>query len=277
MGPVSTVRDLLAVLLLIAATVLASLWLPAVWLQSHVVDRSGFLEITQPLADDPAFQRTLTDGAVETILSDENMPEWISDPLTPIAQEQAARATDTEVYTTVWDAAMIELHGALFSPGTSELEVDLAPVIDALLTGVEDQVPLLDVPRPDSAAVTIATIPDVPLLTHATILDPWAQRAGPIALGLAVLALLIARRRRGMLMTAGLGTMIAGLATWALAQRITDLVPDRVDQAAFLGPIVQAFEQRFTGDVTPQGVILLGVGALVAATGLVLIGLRRHG
>ncbi|MBP2410668.1 hypothetical protein [Brachybacterium fresconis] len=273
----STVRDLLAVLLLIAATVLASLWLPAVWLQSHVVDRSGFLEITQPLADDPAFQRTLTDGAVETILSDENMPEWISDPLTPIAQEQAARATDTEVYTTVWDAAMIELHGALFSPGTSELEVDLAPVIDALLTGVEDQVPLLDVPRPDSAAVTIATIPDVPLLTHATILDPWAQRAGPIALGLAVLALLIARRRRGMLMTAGLGTMIAGLATWALAQRITDLVPDRVDQAAFLGPIVQAFEQRFTGDVTPQGVILLGVGALVAATGLVLIGLRRHG
>nr|WP_245349580.1 hypothetical protein [Brachybacterium fresconis] len=262
---------------MIAATVLASLWLPAVWLQSHVVDRSGFLEITQPLADDPAFQRTLTDGAVETILSDENMPEWISDPLTPIAQEQAARATDTEVYTTVWDAAMIELHGALFSPGTSELEVDLAPVIDALLTGVEDQVPLLDVPRPDSAAVTIATIPDVPLLTHATILDPWAQRAGPIALGLAVLALLIARRRRGMLMTAGLGTMIAGLATWALAQRITDLVPDRVDQAAFLGPIVQAFEQRFTGDVTPQGVILLGVGALVAATGLVLIGLRRHG
>ena len=277
MGPVSTVRDLLAVLLLIAATVLASLWLPAVWLQSHVVDRSGFLEITQPLADDPAFQRTLTDGAVETILSDESMPEWISDPLTPIAQEQAARATDTEVYTTVWDAAMIELHGALFSPGTSELEVDLAPVIDTLLTGVEDQVPLLDVPRPDSAAVTIATIPDVPLLTHATILDPWAQRAGPIALGLAVLALLIARRRRGMLMTAGLGTMIAGLATWALAQRITDLVPDRVDQAAFLGPIVQAFEPRFTGDVTPQGVILLGVGALVAATGLVLIGLRRHG
>lgn len=277
MGPVSTVRDLLAVLLLIAATALATLWLPAVWLQSHVVDRSGFLEITQPLADDPTFQRTLTDGAVETILSDENMPGWISDPLTPIAQEQAARATDTEVYTTVWDAAMIELHGALFSPGASDLEVDLAPVIDTLLTGVEDQVPLLDVPRPDSAAVTIATIPDVPLLTHATVLDPWAQRAGPIALGLAVLALLIARHRRGMLMTAGLGTMIAGLATWALAQRITDLVPNRVDQAAFLGPIVQAFEQRFTADVTPQGVILLGVGALVAATGLVLIGLRRHG
>lgn len=276
MGPVSTARDLLAVLLLIAATVLATLWLPAVWLQSHVVDQSGFLEIAQPLAEDPAFQRTLTDGAVETILSDENMPGWISDPLTPIAEEQAARATDTEVYTTVWDATMVDLHGALFSPGPSDLEVDLAPVIDTLLTGVEDQVPLLDVPRPDSAAVTIATIPDVPLLTQATILDPWAQRTGPIALGLAVLALLIARRRRGMLMMAGLGTMIAGLATWALAQQITDLVPDRVDQATFLGPIVQAFEQRFTTDVTPQGVILLGVGALIAAAGLVLIGLRRR-
>ncbi|APX34349.1 hypothetical protein BH708_18370 [Brachybacterium sp. P6-10-X1] len=272
----STARDLLAVLLLIAATLLASFWLPAAWLQSHVVDQDGFVEITQPLADDPAFQRTLTDGAVETILRDETVPGWIADSLTPIAQEQAARATGTEVYTTVWDAAMIELHGALFSPGSSDLEVDLAPVIDTLLTGVEEQVPLLDVPRPDSAAVTIATIPDIPLLTHATALDPWAQRAGPIALGLAVLALLIARHRRGMLMLAGLGTMLAGLGTWALAQRVEDLVPDRVDQKAFLGPIVQAFEQRFTADVTPQGVILLGVGALVAAAGLVLIGLRRR-
>lgn len=276
MGRVSTARDLLAVVLLIAATVLASLWLPAVWFQAHVVDQDGFLAVTQPLADDPSFQRTLTDGAVEQILGDETMPDWIADPLEPVVQEQAAHATDTEVYATVWDAAMVELHGALFTPGSSDLEVDLEPVIETLLTSVEDQVPLLDIPRPDSAAVTIATVPDVPLLTHAAALDPWAQRAGPIALGLAVMALLIAGHRRVMLTVVGVGAMVAGLATWALAQRLDLLVPDRVDQSAFLGPIVREFEQRFTADVMPQGVILLGVGALVAAVGLVLGGLRRR-
>ena len=38
---------------------------------------------------------------------------------------------------------------------------------------------------------------------------------------------------------------------------------------------MQAFEQRFAAEVMPQGVIMLGAGALVAAAGLVLIGLRR--
>ncbi|MBP2382021.1 hypothetical protein [Brachybacterium sacelli] len=272
----STARDLFAVLLLIVSTALASLWLPAVWFESHVVDQDGFLAITQPLADDPAFQRTLTDGAVEKILGEGTVPGWIADSVEPAVQDQAARASDSEAFTPVWDAAMVELHGALFTPGSSDLEVDLEPVIDSVLTSVEEQVPLLEIPRPDSAAVTVATVPDVPLLTHATVLDPWAQRAGPIALGLAVLALLIAGHRRVMLTVAGLGTMIAGLVTWALAQRLESLVPDRIDQATFLGPIVREFEQLFATDVMPQGVILLGVGALVAAAGLVLVGLHRR-
>ena len=54
------------------------------------------------------------------------------------------------------------------------------------------------------------------------------------------------------------------------------MVPDSIDQAVFLGPIVQVFQDRFETAMMPQGVILLGAGALVTAVGLVLVGLHRR-
>ena len=273
---VSSLRDLLSVLLLTAATLLGALWLPGAWIERNVVDQEGFLAITQPLAEDATLQRSLTDSAVDEALDHELVPGFVSDRATPLLQEQASKVTGTEAYTEVWDRAMVELHGALFTPGASPLDVDLLPLIDSLLTGVEDTLPLIDdLPRPGEASVTLASIPDVPLLHRATVLDPWAHRTGPIALGLAVLAVLVAGHRRLMLTLAGIGAVLAGLATWLLTTRIEGLVPDAIDQAVFLGPIVQVFEQRFAAEVMPQGVIMLGAGALVAAAGLVLIGLRR--
>lgn len=271
----SSARDLLAVALLITATVLGALWLPAIWFHDNVVEQDGFLAITEPLADDPAFQRTLSDSAVEMILGDDRVPGWIQERLTPLAEEQTAELTGTGVYTTMWGTTMTELHGSLFTPGASDLDVDLGPAIDRILTPVEERLPV-EIPRPDDATITLASIPDVPLLTRAAAFTPWATWTGPVALGLAVLALMIAAHRRTMLTFAGLAGIMAGGAVWWLGQRIETVVPDSIDQAAFLGPIVQVFENHFQAAMMPQGVILLGAGALVTAVGLVLVGLHRR-
>ena len=271
----TTARDLLALVLLLGATVLGALWLPAGWVHDNVVEREGFLAVTVPLAEDPEFQRLLSDSAVEEIVGDDRVPEWIQEQLTPLAEEQAAKLTGTEVYGTLWEAAMAELHHALFTPGASELDVDLAPVIDRILTPVEEHLPL-EIPRPDDATITLATIPDVPLLTGVSTVTPWAHWAGPAALVLLVLALLIGAHRRTLLALAGLGGILAGGAVWWLGTRVEAIVPDAVDQATFLGPIVLEFESRFQAAMAPQGVILLGAGALVTAVGVVLMGLHRR-
>lgn len=270
-----TVRDLLALALLLGATVLGALWLPGTWLHENVVVRDGFLAVTAPLADDAAFQRSLSDSAVETIVGDDQVPEWIQEQLTPLAEEQAAKLTGTDTYGTVWVATMGELHDALFTPGASELDVDLAPVIDRILTPVEEHLPVA-IPRPDDATVTVAKVPDVPLLTGATAVTPWAHWAGPAALVLLVLALLVGAHRRTLLAIAGIGGILAGAGVWWLAARIGSVVPDAVDRAVFLGPIVQEFELRFTAAMTPQAVVLVGAGALVTAVGVVLMGLHRR-
>ena len=63
---------------------------------------------------------------------------------------------------------------------------------------------------------------------------------------------------------------------WWLGRRIEAVVPDAIDQAAFLGPIVQVFQEHFRVAMMPQGVVLLGAGALVTALGLVLVGVHRR-
>lgn len=271
----SSLRDVVAVLLLLGSMVLGGLWLPAAWLQDHVVDREGFLAIAQPLGEDPDFQRTLSDQAVDLVLGDERVPGWIQERLTPLAEEQAARATGTAVYTDLWDATMVQVHEALFTPGASDVVVDLGPFVDDVLTGAEENLPI-DLPRPDDASFTLVTIPDVPLVQRAAVLDPWGGRLGPIALALAVIAVLVGAHRRTLLLVAGLAGLGAGGIALLIATRIADIVPDAVDRAVFLGPIVQVFEQRMAADVAGQAVLLLGGGALVAALGLALMGLHRR-
>lgn len=271
----SSARDLLAALLLTGALLLGALWVPGAWIDRNVVDQGGFLAITEPLAGDPAIQRDISDSAVEKVLDDDRIPGWVADQLAPLIQDQAPRLTGTQMYATLWDDVMRDLHGGLFTAGESDLEVDLSPVIDQMLGSVEGSLPI-EIPRPEDATLTLATIPDIPLLTSAQVVAPWFSWAGPAALVLAALALLVAAHRRSLLTLAGVAGIIAGALTCLLAGQVGTLVPDSIDQADFLGPVVGAFETQFAADVMPQGVIILGVGALIATVGLVLVGVHRR-
>src|SRR5699024_191069 len=152
-------------------------------------------------------------------------PGWLQERLTPLAEEQAAKLTGTDVYGTLWEASMSELHHALFTPGASRLEVDMAPAIDRILDPVEQNLPV-EIPRPEDPTVTLATLPHGRVVTSLSAGGPWAQWAGPAALGLLALALLIGGQRRTLLALAGLGGILAGAAVWWLGARIEAVVPD---------------------------------------------------
>src|SRR5699024_11474632 len=94
------------------------------------------------------YLRVMSDNTIEVILGGEEVPAGLQERLTPLAEEQAAELTGTDVYGTLWEASMAELHHALFTPRGSELEVDLAPAIDRILEPVEEQLPL-EIPRPE--------------------------------------------------------------------------------------------------------------------------------
>jgi hypothetical protein len=265
----SSLRDLICAGLLLIAMLLGVVWLPGVWLQQHVVQEQGFLEVTQPLGEDADVQRHLSDAAVDELLDSRLVPDRVADAVAPALQDQMPGLTSSTAYQSMWDATMTEVHTGLFAPGPTDLTLDLSPVSDTLLESVEDQLPFgITLPHPDHPTVTLTQIPDVPLLRHAEAVLPWAQWAGPAALVLALLAIGVAAHRRGALIGAGIAALLAGIIGVVLALAAGALVPNSVDQAEFLGPIVQAFETRLRADLLPQAAILSGGGALVVVLGL---------
>lgn len=266
-----SVRDVLAALLVLIATVLAAAWMPALWLDRNIVDRDGFRVIAEPLADDAEYQQTLSDQAVDALLDDDRVPGWLADEIEPIAEEQAVRLTTTDVYNTMWSETMQNLHAELFSSGPSEIVVDFAPAVEELITSAEELVPFLDIDPPQSVPVTVAEVPPITLLERAALLDPWAGVAGWAALALLVVALALAANRRLALVFVGIGGVLAGGAVLVVSANIETLVPDSVDQAAFVGPLVQEFEQHFAADLLPQAAVMAGAGAVAVVAGAVLL------
>lgn len=272
-GAVSSARDLIAALLFVLGAVCGALWLPSMWLADNVVEQDGFLAITEPLSADTALQRELSDAAVTEILSDDRIPGWLADTLEPIAQDKAAELTRGAGYAEVWSATTSDLHTGLTTPGESTLEADVAPMVDELLTGIDEHLPLgLTIPRPESVPVPLATVPDLPWMARVLVLAPHVEWLGIAAGVLLLLGLVVAAHRRAMLALAGVMVALAGGAVWLLTQRLEQLVPDAIDQADFIGPIVQVFETRMAADLVPQVVLLVGAGALLATIGLVAVG-----
>lgn len=274
----SSLRDLLAAALLVVATCIGCLCLPSDWLQRNVVDEDGFLAITQPLGEDRELQRSLSDLAVEDLLDQWWIPGIASDQVEPYAQDAAADATSSGAYQQMWDESMVEMHAGLFAPGDSELQVDLEPVLDAILESVEGQLPSgVDVPRPESAKVPLASIPDVPALRFVADYAAFGGWSWLPAVLLAAVALGIAAHRRAALVGVGVAGMIVGALSLLLGLGIGVLVPDSIDQLGFAAPVVRAFEEHLTGEMAPRAGIVLGAGALVVTAAVLALRLPRRG
>lgn len=271
----SSLRDLIAALLALLGAVLLGAALPAVWLQQHVVDEDGFVAIAGPVGSDPEVRDQLSDEAASRITEDSSLPAWAQDRLDPLVQEQVDDLSESDVYQRVWVSSMRELHQQLFSPGPTELSVDLTPVASAITDPIEKTLPV-EIPVPDDLDVTIATIPRIALLEKSSLLDPWAGRMLPAGIVCAAVALLIARHRRAILVLEGIAGMAAGGLLLFALHDLEGLVPDAVDQLPLLGSVVQAFEDQLAADVRPQAIFLAGVSTLVMAVGIVLMGLRRR-
>lgn len=267
-----TLRDLMAAVLVLLATASAALWLPGMWLQTNIVERPGFLAIAQPLGDDEATQQRLIDSAADSLLGSDLLPAFAQDIVEPLIRNEAVKLTGTPAYQQMWDATMVDLHGDLFAPGASDLTVDLSPAVDAIVAPVEQFLPFgIELPIPDHPTVTLAEIPDIPALQRAQQVLPYASWTGPLALVLAIAAMLLAGRRRLMMLLIGIGTAVAGAVAWGLSSQVEQIVPDTLDQADFIAPLFQAFEAQFTADVSTPAFILLGAGAAVIVTAVLLM------
>jgi hypothetical protein len=274
---VVVIRQTCATLLIVLAVLLGALWAPSVWIQQTVLDEDGFLAVTQPMGEDTVLQKQISDGAVDSLLDQDLIPSVVADTARPYLQDAAVALTGTAAYQEIWDDSMVSLHAGLLEEGSTPLEVDLTPAGDDLLSTVEEKLPIdVSIPRPDDLTVTIATVPDIPVLRVAADVVPWTVWSGPLALLLAAAAIAISPSRLGTLGGVGVGAILVAGVYAALAWGIEVLVPDSLDQVSIVGPMVQGFEATLSADLLPQAAILGGTGALAVVVAVLLRAVLRR-
>ena len=270
-------RLLLTTLLWLATTISLALALPALWVQTHLIDTDGYAAFSQRVAADPALQQAM---AAELSLQVADLAGTTVAPA--VVGRVAAAYTASAAFPPHCAQATRFAHRWLFTDTVgSELDpqgrwvVDLAPMLrdssfQDVFAAYGVTVPqTLPIPLTDSAPAHLRP----GQLQKVATWGPW------VSIGLAVLTAgcalltLAAARRRGKAMTAlGVSALLVGGAGWAgleigrrrLGNALTD-TSDNIHRLAdsLVGQAISSMHEWL--NLTLVGGAALVVGGLVVS------------
>ncbi|THJ65521.1 hypothetical protein E8P82_12325 [Arthrobacter echini] len=278
-------RTLVSALLALLALVAAAGGLAAAWIDENLVDESGFVALAAPLAEDAEFQAALTDSLVEEATTTTGLPERITSFVEPLIRNAVTALTDTAGYPAAWDRTLRVSHALTFAqapepgePAPAIITLDLAPVIGLVTDRLGDGLGV-EVPVPEDTTIEVGSLERGGMLSWASD----AVIAWPVYLTiagvLAVLAVVVARRRGTTLALLGLG--VAGIGVLGvLAGR---LLPERLGGAPGMSAVADVFVQgvaaRAGTDIAGSSVAVLVAGLMAMAVGIAVrltFGRRRR-
>lgn len=272
----TALRDLLAVLLTLAAACALGLWAPARWTQDTLVDAQGFEAVARPLADDPRFQQQVADSAVDGVLDQVHLPRALRGALEPELRTQTSKLAGTPAFAAIWGTATRDLHAALLDPRGGRVQADLRPYVRELTDPVGRALGVtIDVPDSDRLRLDLLVIPPSPWAARVTAFGDAGRWLGWVGIGSAMLALVVARHRGVIAALLGVCVLVAGGMLLLASRSVGALVPDAVDGAPVLGPLVQAFERDLASQMVTPSTGLLAAGGLTLVVALVAIGVQR--
>lgn len=266
-------RGFLAFLALLVAVLATVVALPAAWVAQHVTDESGFVSSARSVTDSDAVRDATTDVVAERLAAGSGLPDGVADSVAGVVGEAADRAlagTDTR---RAWEETLRRTHQRVLAPDATPsdtLPLDLTPLAELVAQRTDGlvQAPsevVVDLPGgPEQSTVdAVRRAPDVALV------------AGVTAAVAALVALLAARRRAGVLLALGVGIAVAAAADAGLARVLRDRgveearaqadVAAQADLArAFLDVGVSSFDVWLVWAALAGGVVaVLGVVGLL--------------
>jgi hypothetical protein len=303
-GIVYAVRWAVAMLACVLAVVAVTGAVAAYYGRLELLTTDQFVDRTRPIAEDEQVQAAVADLVASSIeeaidveaitrqaagwVGTEDPPAYIEELIAAAAESLRARI-ETEVdefvasprFLEVWDAAVTEAHaslegenaGSLIAEGNT-LTLDLGRVVEVVKERLaeNDFAYAADIPEVEAHYVLVNS-EQVPELQERTEQLRWAATWLPwIALGLLVIALVVAPRRRVAALVVGLlGAAMAGAALVALAAGRERFI-ERAGDASF-APVTY---DAFTSDLKATYVLMLVVAAVVAVVAIAALFLRRN-
>lgn len=263
-------RTIISALLALLALAMTAAGLASAWVDENFVQESGFVALAAPLADDAGFQAELSDALVEEVTGSVGLPEQLDGVVEPLIRDAAGAVTRSAAYPATWTETLELSHALTFArapdpsePAPAILVLDLGPVVHLVTDSVGGGLGL-EIPAPSDTTVGIGSIERGGLLSGiADVVQPWRLYLVAAAV-LALLAVVIARRRGTTLALLGLG--VAGIGLLGLLAR--HWVPSLAGQTPGTNAIADVF---LTGLATRAGADIASASLPVIVGGLVAL------
>jgi hypothetical protein len=309
-GRVPRWRRILAMALIVVSCVLVPLSIVAIWANNQVLDTDDYVSTVSPLARDQDIIDALANRVtttlfervdIEGLAKDELPPRiaFLAGPLTTALEDFVHDATlrflESDTFQTIWDDANRVAHdqvkkaltggGQVISTREGHVVLDLSPLVvrvrselSARGIGIFDDLPIGQLAMRfelfDAKGLEQAQA-GVRLLNRLAIVLPL------LVIALAALGIWLAADRRKALMRWGIGVVIATLALGFALSAGRDLYLNALPEGVSTSAAAAAFDivLRFMRDsnrVLFVVGLLVGIGAYLAGSGRLAVGIRRR-
>jgi hypothetical protein len=264
-------RTFVSAIAVILGLLLSAVAIPAIWVDSNVVQEDGFVALSAPLGQDEDFQQRLAAAAVGTI-DTSSVPDALAGIVQPVVEAAAGSLTGLPGYPAAWEETLRKSHRLSFadpaSPpagadSSSSLTLDVAPLA-ALAIAELSRTTGMPLDAPDQTVINVGQAHQRQWIER---LSAYAPLGYSLAIGAGVafaLALVAARRRWTVIFTAGAGALLLA-AVWtvgsvqardavggaASGNEVADMFKNEFVAAAFT-----SFQSWITGTIVVGGVLL---------------------
>jgi hypothetical protein len=277
-------RTVVSAFLALLALVVTAAGLASAWLDENLVEQSGFVALAAPLGDDADFQGALADSLVEEVAANTGLPEQFDSFVEPLIRDAADTVTGSSGYSAAWAETLRLSHAFTFAqapdpsePAPAILTLDLAPVVGLLADSLNGSLGV-EVPIPEDTTIDVGALERGGLLSGvAEVVQSWPLFLAGGAV-LALLALVIARRRGTTLALLGLGVVGIGVLGYLAADWVPATAARVPGTSAVADVFIRGLAQRAGTDIAASSASVIVGGLLAVVIGVVgqlALG-RRH-
>ncbi|RAX15535.1 hypothetical protein DC347_16495 [Pseudarthrobacter sp. AG30] len=270
-------RTFISALATVLGILLASVAVPAMWVDRNIIQEDGFVRLAAPLGKNADFQKKLAAAAVGTVDTG-SVPSALSGLVDSVLEKAAESLTQLPGYPAAWEETLRRSHRLNFAGPAGEagnvpassLTLDVAPLV-ALGSEEISRTTRLPLNPPDQALINVGQPAQREWAERLSTYAPMGYIAA-IGAGIAfLLALVAARRRWTVLFGAGLGGLaLAGL--WSLGLQLGSARAATADTGS---SVANMFRDEFVGVAAADFQAWIGAtavtGGVLVAVGIVTL------
>lgn len=268
-------RTFFSAILALLALVVAAGGLASVWLDENLVDESGFVSLAAPLGDDAEFQAALTESLAQEVTANTGLPEQFNSFVESLIRDAAGAVTGSSAYPAAWTETLRLSHAFTFAqapdpsePAPAILTLDLGPVVGLVADNLGGSLGV-DVPVPEDTTIEVGSVERGGLLSGVSdVVQGWGLYLAGAGV-LALLAIVIARRRGTTLALLGLGVAAIGI----VGLLAGDWVPNAAVNLPGTNPVADVFVRGLAGragmDIAESSIPVIVGGLMALVIGVV--------